>query len=51
MTYLPRSGRAADIAGMVAFLASDDADFITGQDYIVDGGRVLGPKTQKVNEA
>lgn len=47
MTYLPRTGRAEDIAGLVAFLASADGDFITGQDYIVDGGRVLGPKTQK----
>lgn len=27
-----------DVANMVAFLASDDADFITGQIHVVDGG-------------
>jgi NAD(P)-dependent dehydrogenase (short-subunit alcohol dehydrogenase family) len=30
-------GRADDIAAAVAFLASDDADFITGADLVVDG--------------
>jgi NAD(P)-dependent dehydrogenase (short-subunit alcohol dehydrogenase family) len=30
----------ADIAGAVAFLASDDAAMITGQALRVDGGRV-----------
>ncbi|TNJ62883.1 hypothetical protein FE784_28540 [Paenibacillus hemerocallicola] len=30
---------------MVAFLASAEADYITGQNYIIDGGRWLGPKT------
>ena len=33
-----RVGLPADIAGVVAFLASDDADFITGQTLYVDGG-------------
>ena len=33
-----RVGRPSDIAGAVAFLASDDADFITGQTLYVDGG-------------
>jgi len=33
-----RIGRPADIAGAVAFLASDDAQFILGQTLIVDGG-------------
>jgi 3-oxoacyl-[acyl-carrier protein] reductase len=30
-----------DIANMVAFLASDEASFITGATYDVDGGRGL----------
>ena len=35
---LRRPGRAADIAASVAFLASDEADYITGQVIYVDGG-------------
>jgi 3-oxoacyl-[acyl-carrier protein] reductase len=35
---IPRRGTAADIAGIVAFLASDEASFITGQLINVDGG-------------
>jgi 3-oxoacyl-[acyl-carrier protein] reductase len=35
---LPRRGTPADIAAAVAFLASDDAGFITGQTLTVDGG-------------
>jgi 2-keto-3-deoxy-L-fuconate dehydrogenase len=33
-----RLGRPEDIAAMAAFLASDDADWITGATYAVDGG-------------
>ena len=35
---------AEDIAPVVLFLASDEARFVTGQTYIVDGGRSLGMK-------
>lgn len=35
---LPRTGVPGDIAGLVAFLASDDAAFITGQIIACDGG-------------
>ena len=35
---LRRLGKPADVAGAVAFLASDDADYITGTTIFVDGG-------------
>jgi 3-oxoacyl-[acyl-carrier protein] reductase len=38
---LERLGSPADIAGMVAFLASDMASYITGQVLVVDGGMVM----------
>ncbi|WP_265518242.1 SDR family NAD(P)-dependent oxidoreductase [Nitratireductor luteus] len=45
--YLPhlpfnRMGKPKDIAGAVAFLASDAASFVNGQTLAVNGGRTLG---------
>lgn len=44
LTALGRVGAAADIADAVAFLASDDARWITGQVLDVSGGMYLGPR-------
>lgn len=38
---LGRAGTGGDVAGLVAFLASDDAAYITGQTVNVDGGLIM----------
>ena len=38
---MKRAGTSADVAGLVAFLASDDAAYITGQTINVDGGLIM----------
>lgn len=44
-TYLKHSGDlGTETAHLVRFLASKDGDYITGVNYIVDGGRVLGAR-------
>ena len=42
--FLERKCEATDIAETVLFLCSDAARFVTGQTWIVDGGRGLGMK-------
>ncbi|HCK13541.1 TPA: short-chain dehydrogenase [Candidatus Poribacteria bacterium] len=36
-----RAGQPEDIAKAVAYLASEDAEFVTGTAFVVDGGRLL----------
>ncbi|MCQ6560669.1 SDR family NAD(P)-dependent oxidoreductase [Paenibacillus mendelii] len=40
--YIPlgKVGKPEDVAGVFAFLASDDAAFITGESIVVDGGQL-----------
>lgn len=40
---LKRFGQPEDIAKLVSFLASDDASFITGSEYNIDGGININP--------
>ena len=39
---LERLGRPEDVAALFAFLASDEACFITGQHFVIDGGEIAG---------
>lgn len=39
---LRRLGRPEDVAALFAFLASDDAAWITGQHFVIDGGEIAG---------
>jgi len=49
-TPLGRIGDPAEIASIAAFLASDDASYITGQTIYADGGRLGLNYTVPVNE-
>jgi NAD(P)-dependent dehydrogenase (short-subunit alcohol dehydrogenase family) len=38
---LGRLGQPEDVADVIAFLASDDSRFVTGQGIVVDGGMTM----------
>lgn len=43
MQPIGRIGQGQDIAEMAAFLSSDAAGFVTGGEFVVDGGMTVGP--------
>ena len=40
---VPRMAEPDEITRLVLFLSSDQSAFITGSDYVIDGGLLLGP--------
>ena len=39
---LKRLGKPSEVAGLFAFLASDDAKYLSGQTFVIDGGELAG---------
>jgi 3alpha(or 20beta)-hydroxysteroid dehydrogenase len=48
MTPMGRSGEAFEVAQLVFFLASDGSAFITGEDFVIDGGFTGGAPYRRV---
>lgn len=48
MTPMGRSGTPEEIAELVLFLASDRSAFITGEDFVIDGGFTAGAGYRRV---
>jgi len=42
MSPMGRMARLEEVAGLVAYLASDEAAFINGADYAIDGATTAG---------
>jgi len=40
---IPRLGTPADITALLLYLTSADASFVTGSEFVADGGLLLGP--------
>ncbi|KKB84407.1 cyclopentanol dehydrogenase [Devosia limi DSM 17137] len=50
MTPLKRAASVDEIAYLVAYLVSDEASFVTGEDFVIDGGFTAGAAYRRVSE-
>jgi 3alpha(or 20beta)-hydroxysteroid dehydrogenase len=48
---MPRIAEPEEITRLVLFVASDEASFSTGSEFVADGGHLLGPVPQLIKEA
>ena len=48
LTPAGRSGEAEEVAQLVLYLASDASRFVTGEDFLIDGGFVAGAAYRRV---
>ncbi|MBU0643229.1 MAG: SDR family oxidoreductase [Alphaproteobacteria bacterium] len=48
LTPMQRSGEADEVAQLVLFLASEGSAFITGEDFVIDGGFTAGAAYRRV---
>jgi NAD(P)-dependent dehydrogenase (short-subunit alcohol dehydrogenase family) len=48
---ITRAGLPKDISALALFLASDESSFVTGQDFVVDGGLLAGRPLNAASES
>ncbi|AWN38355.1 SDR family NAD(P)-dependent oxidoreductase [Methylobacterium radiodurans] len=48
LTPMGRAGEPDEVARLVRFLASEEASFITGEDFVIDGGFTAGAAYRRV---
>ena len=49
LSAIPRIADPEEITRLVLFVASDEASFSTGSEFVADGGLLLGPVPQQAD--